>query len=332
MTALDSTTERRPVAESAALLAPGPASRSPLDLHRVTQFATVAKHLNITRAASELYLTQQAVSASIKSLERDLGVNLFTRAGKRLELTSSGIVLREGAAPLLDAASALTRRIHAAQTSQKQPLTVAFTSEVIADDLADLSITAVEVLPETAIVLRQIAFEELHTELRSGRADIALTRSRADDDHLASTVIARTPITVALAREHRLADCDGIAFSELANDTLILPRDVNSPHAHFLVAICHQAGLEPSTATANFQGITPTAAVIGTPYYALVTAAPGLYHRGQVAVITASPAPLAPLQAHWLPHTHNPLRRTLLDAHRARHNNAESFGSTIPSR
>lgn len=45
-----------------------------LDPHRLRQFVAVAKHLNITHAAAELELTQQAVSSTIKTIERDLGV------------------------------------------------------------------------------------------------------------------------------------------------------------------------------------------------------------------------------------------------------------------
>ncbi|WP_261774641.1 LysR family transcriptional regulator, partial [Nocardia neocaledoniensis] len=73
----------------------------PLDLYRLQQFLAVADHAGFTSAATELHLTQQAVSAAIGQLERQLGVSLFDRSGRKLRTTEAGAVLREGARVLL---------------------------------------------------------------------------------------------------------------------------------------------------------------------------------------------------------------------------------------
>jgi LysR family glycine cleavage system transcriptional activator len=56
-------------------------------------FAVAARHLNFTSAAAELHRTQSAVSHRIKTLEAELGVALFTRLTRRLELTPAGRAL-----------------------------------------------------------------------------------------------------------------------------------------------------------------------------------------------------------------------------------------------
>jgi LysR family transcriptional regulator, glycine cleavage system transcriptional activator len=63
----------------------------PLDALHV--FAVAARHLNFTSAAAELHRTQSAVSHRIKALEAELGVVLFTRLPRRLELTPAGQAL-----------------------------------------------------------------------------------------------------------------------------------------------------------------------------------------------------------------------------------------------
>ena len=63
----------------------------PLDALHV--FAVAARHLNFTTAAEELHRTQSAVSHRIKTLEAELGVALFTRLTRRLELTPAGRAL-----------------------------------------------------------------------------------------------------------------------------------------------------------------------------------------------------------------------------------------------
>jgi LysR family transcriptional regulator, transcriptional activator of the cysJI operon len=60
---------------------------------RLKVFRVVASHLNFSRAAEELLLTQPAVTQQIKALEDEYGVSLFDRSGGRITLTSSGNAL-----------------------------------------------------------------------------------------------------------------------------------------------------------------------------------------------------------------------------------------------
>jgi LysR family transcriptional regulator, glycine cleavage system transcriptional activator len=72
----------------------------PLDLFRT--FETVARHLSFTLAANELFLTQSAVSRQIKGLEEALGLQLFRRLHRTIELTSEGQRLLEAVTRALD--------------------------------------------------------------------------------------------------------------------------------------------------------------------------------------------------------------------------------------
>lgn len=60
---------------------------------RIRVFRTVAHHLNFSRAAEELLLTQPAVTQQIKALEDELGIPLFDRGGGRISLTPGGVAL-----------------------------------------------------------------------------------------------------------------------------------------------------------------------------------------------------------------------------------------------
>ena len=67
-----------------------PAGRAPASLDALRGFAVAARHLSFTRAATELFITQSAVSRQIKKLETSLGLALFRRHNRRLELTAAG--------------------------------------------------------------------------------------------------------------------------------------------------------------------------------------------------------------------------------------------------
>src|SRR4030042_3996210 len=73
----------------------------PLNFHHLEVFYAVARHLNFSRAAEELYISQPAVSKHVKDLERDLGVDLFRRNGRRGELTDAGRLVYDYAGPAL---------------------------------------------------------------------------------------------------------------------------------------------------------------------------------------------------------------------------------------
>ncbi len=64
-----------------------------LTIHQLEVFVTVANHLSMRAAAEELTVSQPAVSASIASLQRELGVELFTKRGRGIELTAGGTTM-----------------------------------------------------------------------------------------------------------------------------------------------------------------------------------------------------------------------------------------------
>ncbi|HSM15802.1 MAG TPA: LysR family transcriptional regulator, partial [Gemmatimonadales bacterium] len=64
-------------------------------------FLVVRRHLNYTRAAEEVFLTQPAVSRQVRQLEEELGVRLFEQIGKSLHLTDAGETLAAEAEKLL---------------------------------------------------------------------------------------------------------------------------------------------------------------------------------------------------------------------------------------
>ena len=61
-----------------------------LTLRQIRIFLSAAKHLSFTRAAEELHISAPAISLQIKEMEEDIGVSLFSRENRRVELTSAG--------------------------------------------------------------------------------------------------------------------------------------------------------------------------------------------------------------------------------------------------
>jgi DNA-binding transcriptional LysR family regulator len=67
--------------------------RAMIESFRIRVFRAVAQHLNFSRAAEELLLTQPAITQQIKALEDEFGVPLFDRGGGHIALTAGGKAL-----------------------------------------------------------------------------------------------------------------------------------------------------------------------------------------------------------------------------------------------
>lgn len=91
-------------------------------LNALKAFESAARHLNFTKAAEDLFVTQAAVSHQIKLLEDFLGVSLFHRRNRLLELTELGSQYFYEVQPLLEQIALATDRVR--QQSSRQILTI----------------------------------------------------------------------------------------------------------------------------------------------------------------------------------------------------------------
>ncbi len=108
---------------------------------RVRVFRIVARHLNFSRAAEELLLTQPAVTQQIKALEDELGVSLFDRGGGHIRLTPGGKALVPFANKMMALSEEAVRAVAAAYGEQSGGLSVG-ASQTIAQYLLPALIAA----------------------------------------------------------------------------------------------------------------------------------------------------------------------------------------------
>ena len=92
-----------------------------IELRHLRSFVAVATKLNFSRAAEELHLTQQSLSAQIQQLEKRLGVVLLERTTRRVELTEAGSALLDEASSALAGIAAGLDRVRRVQVASLWP-------------------------------------------------------------------------------------------------------------------------------------------------------------------------------------------------------------------
>ncbi len=284
-----------------------------MNLVRLSHFVAVADAGTMTRAADRLHLTQQAVSSSIRQLERDLGVAVFRRVGRRVELTPGGTALRTGATTLLAAADTLVAATVQASQESPRPFVVAHTPAITSDEVFLLLNALRQEMPAHPVEVHQTYPDHLTAGILDGTFDIGLRRGVVPPTDLSGAVIAHDPLRAAVAADHPLARRSTVGMGDLAHHPITVWAPAGSSfYTDYLLSVCRRAGFDPAVRVNSTQGTTPATAVVGTDTFAFVTQAAGPTLADQVVVIPIEDAPHAPVQMLWLPHTRSRAREVLL--------------------
>lgn len=143
-----------------------------LDLYKV--FYTVAKCGSLTRAAEELYISQPAVSRSIKQLETQLGVPLFTRTHRGMQLSAQGgEMIFEEVERALNLLSEAQNRISEMQTSATGRIRIGASDTIFQYMLADKIVEFHARFPEVKIDLLSGVTPETIEQLKTDKCDVA---------------------------------------------------------------------------------------------------------------------------------------------------------------
>jgi DNA-binding transcriptional LysR family regulator len=213
-----------------------------MDLRRLRYFVVVAEERSISRAARRLHMAQPPLSAQLQNLERDLGVDLFTRHRRGVELTEAGAELARHARRLLGDVEAVTEAVRGVGQGASGRLTLAFVPALGATLLPDLLRRLRADLPAVVLDLFQTDLDaDLDANLdpvtqrvAGRRADAGLVylspAGPAEHPHdaghshdLEVAVVDRVPMVAFLPAGHPMAAGDRADLTQLAGHTLLVP-------------------------------------------------------------------------------------------------------------
>jgi DNA-binding transcriptional LysR family regulator len=221
-----------------------------VDLRRLRYFVAVAEERHFGRAAARLHMSAPPLSQRIRELEAQLGLTLFERSSRNVDLTEAGErLLGEARAVLI----AVERFEQSAEqlTSAGRDLAFGFChgSEGGAmDSLRRFRDEHPDVIVHPA-AMTSLAIAEA---IGSGRMSVGIVRGAVDDvERVATVPLARVPVDhVAVPLGHRLASVDVVDASELEGEPLLVVDRSDAPHAHdVIVGYANRLGIRPAWIT-----------------------------------------------------------------------------------
>jgi LysR family cyn operon transcriptional activator len=195
---------------------------SAMNLDHLRTFLLIADSGGISKAANRLHLSQPAASRQILALEAELGVQLFGRIGRGLQLTSEGQDLLVRCRRLLDDAESLRDRARALNTAQTGLLRVGAPPQVIESILAGFVEQYRQRHPNVDIQLIDDAAGNLPGRLERG--ELHLMEVPSGNQRYPAQPLYPGHMLVVMRRQHRLARKGVVDVQELAGEPLLLLR------------------------------------------------------------------------------------------------------------
>jgi len=220
-----------------------------MEFRHLRTVAAVARHRSFTKAADELYVAQSAISQQIRRLEAELGIEIFRRNSRSVELTEEGEVILAQAHRVLAEVDDLHSQLEELTGLLRGTVRIGGTYPFGPYDLYGVLADFRAKHPGVSVHMVEDTQEEMLAMVREDELDCAF--ASVDPDAIgrdfAATLLWEDEFVAVCAVDHPLGQHSGITFEQLASEDLITHRD-NSALRRRLEATLGKRGLEPRIA------------------------------------------------------------------------------------
>lgn len=192
-----------------------------ITIRQIQCFLNVAALGSFTRAAEKMHTMQPALSQQIRELEAELGIRLFDRTTRRVELTESGAEFRNIAAKVIEDLESATRHAHELAERKRGRVIVAAPPLLAAAIVPRAIVDFRRKYPGIGVKLIDARTDQIVEYVRSGQVDCGIGTFHAGEEGINSSLLARDSLMVFCAANHPLAGRQAVNWSELDGLPLI---------------------------------------------------------------------------------------------------------------
>lgn len=197
-----------------------------MELRQLRYALAVAEELHFGRAARRLHMTQPSLSRQVKALEQEIGLDLFVRTSRGVELTPAGAEFVPQARRALQSIETAVRRSQEVGRGAAGHVSLGFVATAAVDILPRILAVHRSQRPKVVVTLAELTTEQQVSALTSGDLDVGLGRDARPVSGLQVERLREEPIVVAVPTAHPLAEHTSLRLSDLMGWSVIkMPRE-----------------------------------------------------------------------------------------------------------
>ncbi len=214
-----------------------------ITIQQLIYFAAICKYMNYTRASQKLFITQPALSSSVSRLEKELGVPLFKRKGRNIELTEDGAIVLSHVTTILDTFNSMKNELEEKRSADLASPVIYFgrnSSRSITPFLQEFIVRH----PNVTLTEDFQSPLELQEALLNKSLDFIIISPALDDPRFFTRNILEEEILLQVPAQHELAKESEIRLADCANEKF-MGFAVNYPFRTMIKEFFTAAGFKP---------------------------------------------------------------------------------------
>ncbi|HHU22504.1 MAG TPA: LysR family transcriptional regulator [Clostridiales bacterium] len=217
-----------------------------MDIRYLEDFALLAEIKNYAETADELNISSSTLTRHIKAIEDELGVELFTRTTRKVELNPFGHIFLEYARQIVELYRQGVQDLRKAQKSRET--TVQLATNYYIDDLLAAFYDYDKNVTVNPVILENIPEFASHMSilrlLNNYELALVVDLPENEKEEMATTVVSTDRYVAVVSKNHPLASKKSVALKELAREDFVSFHSGSYGDLR-LHCLCRQAGFEP---------------------------------------------------------------------------------------
>ncbi|CAB3831416.1 LysR substrate-binding domain-containing protein [Achromobacter aegrifaciens] len=216
-----------------------------MDLRQLRYFAAIAEEQSFTKAAQKLHISQPPLSQQLSNLEDDLGVRLFIRTSRSVQLSEAGSVLLPHVHAVLDRLDEARLQVQRVAQGLEGCVTLGLTGSHFLGTLPQFIREFRQERPRVDVSLKEMPPADQLTGLQDRRLDLCLSRGIPADPAFSAELLWHDSSVVVLPPGHPLSHRKRLRLHELKNEDFVFFRLGSSIFADSVYQACLFSRFEP---------------------------------------------------------------------------------------
>jgi len=219
-----------------------------MELRHLRYFIAVAEELHFGLASKRLNISQPPLSQQIMQLEKEIGVRLFSRTKRRVEVTPAGLVFLEEARKIMALSDDAVRRTIRADKGEIGRLAVGYIGSANYSLLPQVIREFRKRFQDVDLSLAEMNTSNQIEALRDGRIHVGFLRppQGIENEGLSIESVFREPLMVAMPQNYHVNGKTSIPLRMLAKESFIMiPRQRGPGFFDYIIALCQKEGFSP---------------------------------------------------------------------------------------